>query len=172
METISQRIKRLRIEKNMSQGELAEKTGYSDKSAICRVESGKHDIPQSKLVAIAKALGVSIDYLLDGEEKSLEVEFYSMSKDAQEQFLKRVGAYFELIQKHNSSQYPYTIQVTEGEYRLIQELRQKRAVDPAELEEMFNTILRHKSDNDTLTNPIDCDDKMYYQIRVKQFLDK
>lgn len=101
-ETINQRIKRLRLEKNMSQEELALKVGYSDKSAICRIENGQNDVTQSKVLSLSKALGVSIAYLMDGKDTTLEDEFYTMSKVQQELFLKRINAYLSTISTTNT----------------------------------------------------------------------
>ena len=44
METIYERIRRLRQENNMSQDELAKKTGYTSRSTINKIEAGKIDI--------------------------------------------------------------------------------------------------------------------------------
>lgn len=54
--TLYENIKARRIELNMSQKELAEKLGYKSTSTIAKIESGKNDIPQSKIMAFAKAL--------------------------------------------------------------------------------------------------------------------
>lgn len=52
----------------MTQSELAEKLGYADKSMIAKVEKGLVDLPQSKILAFAKALSISPGELmgLDG----------------------------------------------------------------------------------------------------------
>ena len=52
-------IRRRRIELGMSQQELAEKAGYTDRSSIAKIETGKVDLTQSKIIAIAKALEIS-----------------------------------------------------------------------------------------------------------------
>ena len=52
-------IKRIREEKGMSQEELARLVGFKSRSSINKIEMGVNDITQSKLVAIANALGVS-----------------------------------------------------------------------------------------------------------------
>lgn len=54
--TLYENIKARRIELNMSQKELAQKLGYKSTSTIAKIESGKNDIPQSKIMAFAKAL--------------------------------------------------------------------------------------------------------------------
>lgn len=69
MSDIYARIKQLRIEKDMTQDELANLVGYSDRTAIAHIEAGKRNITQSKIVAFANALGTTPAYLMDGEEK-------------------------------------------------------------------------------------------------------
>jgi len=57
--TTGQIIKTLREERGMTQETLAELMGYSHKSSINKIELGKADLPQSKLVAFAKIFGVT-----------------------------------------------------------------------------------------------------------------
>lgn len=57
--TTGQIIKTLREERGMTQETLAELMGYSHKSSINKIEMGKADLPQSKLVAFAKVFGVT-----------------------------------------------------------------------------------------------------------------
>ena len=57
METIYERIRRLRQENNMSQDELAKKTGYTSRSTINKIEAGKIDISRAKIKVFADALG-------------------------------------------------------------------------------------------------------------------
>ena len=49
-------IKRRRKELGMTQTDLAIRVGYADKTAIAHIEKGDIDLPQSKIVAFAKAL--------------------------------------------------------------------------------------------------------------------
>lgn len=80
-------IKERRIKLGMTQTELAEKLGYSDKSAIAKIESGKIDIPQSKIVAFAKALHTSPSELMGWDEPKNEYYFNKeTAKTAQELF--------------------------------------------------------------------------------------
>lgn len=58
------RIKSRREELGMTQGELAEKLGYSDRSSIAKIESGVNDIVQSKIAAFAEALNTTPSYLM------------------------------------------------------------------------------------------------------------
>ena len=60
-------IKSYRIMRGMSQDELAVRVGYSNRSAIARIEKGEIDLPQSKILAFADALNVSPGQLMGSE---------------------------------------------------------------------------------------------------------
>ncbi len=61
------RVKEYREKKNMTQEELAAKSGVS-RGTICSIESGKEKNTTSKtLLAIAKALDVTVDVLFFSE---------------------------------------------------------------------------------------------------------
>ena len=80
-------IKERRLKLGMTQTELAEKLGYSDKSAIAKIESGKIDIPQSKIVAFAKALHTFPSELMGWDKPKNEYYFNKeTAKTAQELF--------------------------------------------------------------------------------------
>ena len=64
---IGDRIKQRRMELDWSQRELASKMGYNH-STITRIETGKIDISQSRVVQFSEVLGVSIAYLMGWEE--------------------------------------------------------------------------------------------------------
>lgn len=66
------RIRDLRLIRGMSQQELAEKAGYKDRSAINLIENGKRNITESRIMAIAKALGVTPSFLMDGDKFDLK----------------------------------------------------------------------------------------------------
>ncbi len=51
-------IKDLRKQNNWTQEELAQKIGYTDRSAIAKIEAGKIDLPQSKIIEFADVFGV------------------------------------------------------------------------------------------------------------------
>lgn len=65
---IGQIVKNRREELGMSQTDLAKLTGYSDKSAISRIESGENDVPRKKLALFAKALQLRPTDLLPEDE--------------------------------------------------------------------------------------------------------
>ena len=67
--TIGDRIKVRRTELKLSQRELCQKMGYSNHSTIGKIEAGKVDIPQSRVVQFSEVLGVSIAYLMGWEEE-------------------------------------------------------------------------------------------------------
>lgn len=62
------RIKRKRLELGYSQEELGKRSGFKGRSAISMIELGLRDIAHDKVVAIAKALGVTPAYLMGWEE--------------------------------------------------------------------------------------------------------
>lgn len=62
--TIYDKIKYLREKQGLSQQELAEKVGFKTASAVNKIELGLRDINQTKILAFAKALGTTPNYLL------------------------------------------------------------------------------------------------------------
>ena len=66
---IGDRIKNRRMELGWSQRELARRMGYSDNSTLARIEQGKVDVYQNKVVQFSEVLGVSIAYLMGWEEE-------------------------------------------------------------------------------------------------------
>lgn len=68
--TVGERIRLRRLELKLSQSELAKKAGYSDKSAISKLEHSENDITLKQVKRIADALDVSPSFLI-GWETSL-----------------------------------------------------------------------------------------------------
>ena len=66
---IGEKIKLRRKELRWSQRDLAERMGYNH-STITRIETGKIDIPQSRIVQFADVLRTDISYLMDWDEPS------------------------------------------------------------------------------------------------------
>lgn len=66
---IGERIKQKRIEKGWSQRELCKRMGYSNHSTIGKIETGKVDIPQSRIVQFSEVLGVSVAFLMGWQEE-------------------------------------------------------------------------------------------------------
>lgn len=72
-------IKKYRKLKGMSQQELAEITGYGDRSSIAKIEKGEVDLSQSKILAFAKALEVTPAFLMGFAEKNSYDNLYNIS---------------------------------------------------------------------------------------------
>ena len=67
--SIGETIKERRIAMNLSQRDLAERMGYSNHSTIARIEAGKVDLPQSKIIQFAEVLQTSISFLMGLDQK-------------------------------------------------------------------------------------------------------
>ena len=65
-------IRACRKAAKLTQEELAHKTGYTDRSSIARIEKGEIDLPQSKILQFAEALGVTPGRLMGWDEKPAE----------------------------------------------------------------------------------------------------
>lgn len=72
MSIIGKNIKARREELGMTQRELAAKMGYSNHTTITKIESGKNDLPQSKIAQFAKVLNTSPGQLLGWSEDKPE----------------------------------------------------------------------------------------------------
>lgn len=71
--SFGERVKKARQDAGLSQHELAMLAGYTSRSSIGKIESGKRDIARNKIAVIAKITGVTTSYLIDGES-FLEVD--------------------------------------------------------------------------------------------------
>lgn len=67
------RIRLRRAVIGLSQTELADKLGYSNKTIISKIESGKNEPPLSKVGAFADALETTVAYLMGWEEKEFDL---------------------------------------------------------------------------------------------------
>jgi transcriptional regulator with XRE-family HTH domain len=63
---VGERIKKRRLELEWTQDQLAQKAGIS-KSFLSDLENGKRSVSANNLLDIARALGVSLDFLMTGE---------------------------------------------------------------------------------------------------------
>jgi transcriptional regulator with XRE-family HTH domain len=66
MAGVGERIKARRLELEWTQDQLAQKAGIS-KSFLSDLENGKRSVGAENLLDIARALGVSIDFLMTGQ---------------------------------------------------------------------------------------------------------
>ncbi len=69
MADLYDRIKERRKELQLSQDDLAKRLGYKSRSSINKIEKGINDIPQSKIVEIAKALQTTPEWLMGWSNK-------------------------------------------------------------------------------------------------------
>ena len=78
-------IRRRRIELGLSQEELAERCGFKSKSSINKMEAGVQGLPQSKIIAVARALETTPGYILgwEGVEENQQQEYYTDEVTAQ-----------------------------------------------------------------------------------------
>lgn len=67
-------IKRLRLQNNMSQAELAEEAGYTNRSSIAKIEKGEVDLPQSKIKLFADIFDVTPAYLMGWTDDPTDYE--------------------------------------------------------------------------------------------------
>ena len=74
MNDIGKNIRRLREERGLTQEELAIRIGYQTRTAINKIELGMRDLPQSKIVLCAEALGVTPAVLMGWVEEDESVK--------------------------------------------------------------------------------------------------
>lgn len=83
-------IKELRKLNHWTQEELAKKMGYTDRSSIAKIESGKVDLPRSKILEFAKVFGVDAGDLMGNDGTSRTEDAYlSLLSAYEEQFKMR-----------------------------------------------------------------------------------
>ena len=78
--TIAKNLVKLRQEKGMTQGELAEKLNYSDK-AVSKWERGESMPDITVLVMIADMFGISLDYLVRTDDNLKRFEAKNEAKE-------------------------------------------------------------------------------------------
>ena len=69
MDKLCENIRKYREQLGLSQEELAIRMGYKSRSSINKIEKGKNDIPQSKIIAFAKALHTTTALLMGWEDE-------------------------------------------------------------------------------------------------------
>lgn len=93
---IGERIRQRREELDMTQDELAHAIGYKWRSSINKIELNSQNLPQKKIVAIAKALKVTPSYLMGWEDKET-AEVIAMQEDIMEKFFSLSLEHQEII---------------------------------------------------------------------------
>ena len=103
-------IKALRIQNGWSQEELAKRVGYNDRSSIAKIEAGKVDLAQSKILLFAEVFGVDPVELMglgDGEEVPNKAEMSRKMLDAIIEFYRSMTyeqqvSVFECVMKEET----------------------------------------------------------------------
>ena len=65
---LGNKIKKLRLEKGLSQQQFAESLGYSHKSMINKIESGLCDMSYEKIIKLLKEYNLNASEFLDEED--------------------------------------------------------------------------------------------------------
>jgi transcriptional regulator with XRE-family HTH domain len=130
MGDVGGRIREIREKRGMTQDQLADAIGIS-KGFLSEVENNKRNVSSQILLRIAKALGASVDYLLQGRsQKSLKgfpvVIPPELSKAAEDLNLSFSQA-LELLDAHNSiiarrsnkQKHPFTVEDWKNLYKAI-----------------------------------------------------
>lgn len=127
-------IKNRRLELRMSQEQLAKKMGYTSRSTIAKIESGRNDIPQSKIKAFAEALETTPSALLGltddnhPEADSLSKKIYELAVKLNSSNKQRVIKYMERLISESSKESAQTVALSiaargpqDGKHTLTQE---------------------------------------------------
>lgn len=85
-------IKNRRLALGMSQEELAQKVGYADRTSIAKIEAGKVDISQSKIMAFAAALNVTASELMGWNDEEPAQDLLGELSTDEFEVLKRYRA--------------------------------------------------------------------------------
>lgn len=95
MKEIAERIKKMRLERGMTQQELADAIGLKSRSSINKIEKDTYELGLEQIKRIAKALHCDPDYLAFGEEDEMTEEIKRLlenldgaKKEALLQFLR------------------------------------------------------------------------------------
>lgn len=89
--SVGANIKRIRIMRGITQKELADAIGYTDRSMIAKIETGKTDIYQSMILKIADVLKVNPLLLFGYYDDSVE-EFLPYLSQADPTTLNNIRA--------------------------------------------------------------------------------
>ena len=65
------RIREAREAAGLTQKELAEKLSYKSASTIAKIEKGKNNLTQKKIIAVASVLGVTVGYLMGDKQEPI-----------------------------------------------------------------------------------------------------
>lgn len=118
--SLSDKVKKRRLELGLTQEELAKRMGYSSRVSINKIENGRQ-VSQKIIIRLAKALNVPVTYLMDLDESS-DFVFRDMNdKDAFRAYLKSLnwdvslsGSEDEFIGEDENGNLMYTQSLSNG----------------------------------------------------------
>lgn len=122
MSTIYERIRARRIELGLTVEELAKKMGYKDKSSISKIENGKADIPQSKVIAFARALNTTTAYLMGidtAKEISIPAGFQPLPKRDRIPRVGQIACGTPILAEENVEAYDEVPSVWHADFTLL-----------------------------------------------------
>ena len=93
-------LRRIRIEKKLSQDELAKRIGYKGRSAINKIETGVNDMPRKTVLRCAEVLGVSPMEFFQEEEEAKELRKQAFNFDfdkLSDENMIRLIAYYQAL---------------------------------------------------------------------------
>jgi transcriptional regulator with XRE-family HTH domain len=105
---VNTRIRQCRMDLGMSQEELAEAVGYTGRSAIARIESGRNKVSISKIPIFAKALHTTEAYLLGVDSKKSAEEAvityaYNSTTDTAKKLRDHLLSAMKLLDQENAT---------------------------------------------------------------------
>ena len=103
-------LRRLRLEKGMSQEELAKKLGYKGRSAINKIETGVNDMPRDMVVKCAEVLGVSpMEFFYYEQLPGIENVHFATNKE-----LLKSAMTWDMVMKHESKSFQAILDETKN----------------------------------------------------------
>ena len=98
--TVGQRIRQKRIEKGLTQEELAQKMGYSGKTSVSAAENCGDNITTTKVRKFAEALGVTFRYLMGYEDefgRAIDMLDELRAETEEEARARRIVEYYKMV---------------------------------------------------------------------------
>ena len=93
-EKIGPKIKKLRKSRALTQKQLADALGYSDKSMITHIEKGDSDMTYEKILLLLRTYGLDANELFDVKEIDEKLEAHH--KEQQEETINTITDYYNL----------------------------------------------------------------------------
>lgn len=92
-----ERVRQLRIEKDLTQEQLAIKVGYKSRATINKIESGLRDVPTDVVTKLANVLQTTPAYLLGWDGTDLRSQVADMTTQMSSDQLKQLLDYAEFL---------------------------------------------------------------------------